>query len=48
MSSQFVAGPVEDAVPDPTIKSVSESLRTYLKNLGTPLPADVEIPEDEG
>jgi hypothetical protein len=29
------------------MKSVSESLRTYLKDLGTPLPANVEIPEDE-
>ena len=48
ISSQFVAGPVEDEVPDPTAKSVAESLRTYLKNLGTPLPADIEIPEDEG
>ncbi len=47
ISSQFTAGPVEDQIPDPTIKSVSQSLRTYLKNLGTPLPADIEIPEDE-
>ena len=46
MSTQFTPGPVEDLIPDPTMKSVSESLRTYLKNLGTPLPADVEIPED--
>lgn len=38
---------VEDPVPDPTITSIAESLRTYLKNLGTPLPADIEIPEDE-
>ena len=46
MSTQYTPGPVEDPIPDPTLKSVSESLRTYLKKLGTPLPADVEIPED--
>lgn len=46
MSTHYTPGPVEDPIPDPTMKSVSESLRTYLKNLGTPLPADVEIPED--
>jgi hypothetical protein len=46
MSTQFAPGPVEDPVPDPTMKSASESLKTYLKNLGTPLPANVEIPED--
>ena len=46
MSTQYTPGPVEDPIPDPTMKSVSESLRTYLKNLGTPLPADLEIPED--
>lgn len=47
IQSQYTAGPVEDPIPDPTMKSVSESLRTYLKDLGTPLPANVEIPEDE-
>jgi len=47
MSTQYAPGPVEDPVPDPTITSTSESLRTYLKDLGTPLPADVEVPEDE-
>jgi hypothetical protein len=46
MSTQYAPGPVEDPISDPTLKSVSESLRTYLKKLGTPLPADVEIPED--
>jgi len=47
MSEIFTPGPVEDPVPDPTITSVSESLKTYLKELGTPLPANVEIPEDD-
>lgn len=47
IQSEYTAGPVEDPVPDPTFSSVSESLRTYLKDLGTPLPADVEIPEEE-
>ncbi len=47
MSTQYAPGPVEDPVADPTFKGVAESLRTYLKNLGTPLPADIEIPEDE-
>lgn len=45
--SQYGPEPVEDPIPDPTFKSVSQSLRTYLKNLGTPLPADIEIPEEE-
>ncbi len=43
---QFDASPVEDPVPDPTVKGISESLKKYFKDLGTPLPADVEIPED--
>ena len=47
LTSQYNAGPVEDEIPDPTIKSVSQSLRTYLNNLGTPLPTDIEIPEEE-
>lgn len=47
LSTTFSPGPVEDPVPDPTITGIAESLRTYLKNLGTPLPADIEIPEDE-
>lgn len=45
--SQYGAAPVEDPIPDPTMKSVSESLRKYLKDLGTPLPAEIEIPEEE-
>jgi hypothetical protein len=47
LSTVFASGPVEDPVPDPTILSTSESLRTYLKDLGTPLPAGIEIPEEE-
>ena len=47
LSTLFTPGPVEDPVPDPTIPGVSESLKTYLKDLGTPLPANIEIPEDE-
>jgi len=47
ISTYFGAEPVEDPIPDPTVKSVAQSVRTYLKNLGTPLPADIEIPEDE-
>jgi hypothetical protein len=47
LSTTFAPGPVEDPVPDPTVTGVAESLRTYLKNLGTPLPANIEIPEDE-
>ncbi len=43
----FEAEPVEDPVPDPTFSSVSQSLKTYFKDMGIPLPADVEIPEDE-
>lgn len=45
--SQYAPEPVEDPVPDPTIKSVSQSLKKFFENLGTPLPADIEIPEDE-
>jgi hypothetical protein len=45
--SQYSTEPVEDPIPDPTIKSVSQSLKKFFENLGTPLPADVEIPEDE-
>ncbi len=47
LSTTFTPGPVEDPVADPTFTGVAGSLRTYLKNLGTPLPADIEIPEDE-
>jgi len=47
MSTIYSPEPVEDPIPDPTITTVSESLRTYLKDLGTPLPANVEIPEDQ-
>ena len=47
LSTIFTPGPVEDPVPDPTITSTAESLRTYLKNLGTPLPGNIEIPEEE-
>ena len=43
----FNAQPVEDLIPDPTYTSVSESVRKYMKDLGTPLPARIEIPEDE-
>lgn len=45
--SQYTPEPVEDPVPDPTIKSVPENLKAFFKNMGTPLPADVEMPEDE-
>ena len=44
---QFDASPVEDPIPDPTFTNISASLRTYFKDLGTPLPADIEIPEDK-
>jgi hypothetical protein len=47
LSTTFAPGPVEDPVPDPTVTGVAESLRTYLKNLGTPLPGNIEIPEDD-
>lgn len=47
LSTTFTPGPVEDPVPDQTISTVSQSLKTYLKDLGTPLPANVEIPEDD-
>ena len=43
----FEAEPVEDPIPDPTFSSVSQSLKTYFKDMGIPLPSDVEIPEDE-
>ncbi len=43
----FGASPVEDPVPDPTFTGISSSLRTYLKDLGTPLPANIDIPEDQ-
>jgi hypothetical protein len=43
----FTPGPVEDPIQDPTITSTAEMLKTYLKDLGTPLPADVEIPEND-
>lgn len=45
--SEYSPGPVEDPVPDPTFRSISQSLRTFLNNMGTPLPANIEIPEDE-
>ncbi|HOP59106.1 MAG TPA: hypothetical protein PLR52_06770 [Bacteroidales bacterium] len=47
LSTTFTPGPVEDPVVDPTFTGVAESLTTYLKNMGTPLPADIEIPEDD-
>ncbi|HOU02848.1 MAG TPA: hypothetical protein PK719_08375 [Bacteroidales bacterium] len=43
----FEAEPVEDPISDPTFSSVSQSLKTYFKDMGIPLPADVEIPEDK-
>ena len=43
----FNAQPVEDLIPDPTYVSVSESLKKYMKDLGTPLPANVQIPEEK-
>ncbi len=47
MFTTFSTSPVEDPVPDPTFTSISSSLRAYLKDLGTPLPANIEIPEDK-
>jgi len=44
---QFDASPVEEPVPDPTFKGISGSLKKYFKDLGTPLPADIEIPEED-
>ncbi len=43
----FEAEPVEDPISDPTFSSVSQSLKTYFKDMGIPLPAGVEIPEDK-
>jgi hypothetical protein len=45
--TNYSPGPVEDPVPDPTFTGISSSMRTYLKDLGTPLPENIEIPEDE-
>jgi hypothetical protein len=43
----FQVGPVEDPVPDPTIKSSSEEIMNYLKEMGIPLPADADINKEE-
>jgi hypothetical protein len=43
----FNAQPVEDHIPDPTYKSVSESVKKYMKDLGNPFPANIEIPEEK-
>ena len=43
----FTPGPVEDLIQDPTLTSTADMLKTYLKDLGTPLPADIVIPEEE-
>jgi len=47
MFTTFDASPVEDPVPDPTFTGISSSLREYLKDLGTPLPVNIDIPEDK-
>ncbi len=38
----FEVGPVEDPVPDPTIKSSTEAIMKYLKDMGVALPAEAE------
>jgi hypothetical protein len=44
---EFDPGPVEDLIPDPTAKSLNESMKTYFKEEGIPLPANIKIPEDD-
>lgn len=38
----FQVGPVEDPVPDPTIKSSTEAIMNYLKDMGIALPPEAE------
>ncbi len=38
----FQVGPVEDPVPDPTIKNSTEQIMNYLKEMGITLPAEAE------
>ena len=43
----FCACPVEDPIPDPIIKSSTESIKKYLKDLGVALPENAEVHEEE-
>lgn len=43
----FFACPVEDPVPDPTVKSSTAEIMKYLKDMGVPLPAETEAPGEE-
>ena len=43
----FCACPVEDPIPDPTIKGSTESIKKYLKDLGVALPENAELNEEE-
>ncbi|GEM_PF-6240805 len=43
----FCACPVEDPIPDPTIKSSTESIKKYLKDIGVALPENAELYEEE-
>lgn len=38
----FQVGPVEDPVPDPTVKSATDEIMKYLKDMGILLPAEAE------
>ncbi|MDZ7633912.1 MAG: hypothetical protein U5L72_05525 [Bacteroidales bacterium] len=39
----FEVGPVEDPIPDHTIKRANEAIMTYLKDMGVEIPEDAEI-----
>ena len=43
----YQVGPVGDPVPDPTIKSSTEAVMNYLKDMGVPLPAEANVSEEE-
>ena len=44
----FQAGPVGDPGPDPTVKSATDEIMKYLKDMGVTLPAEAEAaPEEE-
>ncbi|NLE35303.1 MAG: hypothetical protein GX622_09380 [Bacteroidales bacterium] len=43
----FQAGPVEDPVPDPVVRSSTYEIMTYLKDMGIPMPEDAGISKDD-
>ena len=43
----FSLGPVEDPIPDPTVKNNNRWVQDYLKRQGINLPEGVQIPDQE-